>query len=54
MTFPVPLDVVPDIAKEYRFAHGDRMAVQVYTFPESHRDSVVVDPDGNISYLTVR
>ena len=30
------------------------MSIRVFTYPESHRDDVVIDPDGNISYLSVR
>ena len=46
-----PPDLVPDLAKDYRFAHGDRLTIIVLGKPEWRRESLPIDNDGGISYV---
>jgi polysaccharide export outer membrane protein len=54
LSFPIPQDVPPEIASGYRFAHGDRLVISVLGLDDTKRMDVLVDPDGNISYLHLR
>ena len=46
-----PPDVTPDLVKEYRFAHGDRLSIIVRDKPEWRREALPIDNDGSISYV---
>jgi polysaccharide export outer membrane protein len=49
--FPIPVDVQPDICTAYRFSHGDRLVISLLGQPDALRSDILVDPDGNITYL---
>lgn len=54
VTFAMPQDTPPDLVREYRFAHGDRMTVEVFGHTGTKRERVIVDADGYIHYLMLR
>ena len=49
--FPIPPDIQPDVCTAYRFSHGDRLVIGLVGQPDAIRSDILVDPDGNISYL---
>lgn len=50
LVFPVPEDQIPDIAIEYRAAHGDLLTVSDLAHEGSLRENLLVDSDGAITY----
>lgn len=53
VAFEEPRDRPPAIAREYRFAHGDLVRIELFGLPGTRRDAVRVDADGNVHYLAV-
>lgn len=51
VALPPPPDVLPDLAKTYRLGYGDILTIGDLAVPGSHRDQILVGPDGSISYL---
>jgi polysaccharide export outer membrane protein len=48
---PLPPDEPPEIAKVYRLGYGDLLTIDDMSVPGTHREQVLVGPDGTISYL---
>ncbi len=51
IVLPPPPDVPAPITENYRLAHGDLLEISTVGRPDSRRLEVLVDPNGQVSYL---
>ncbi len=51
VVLPPPPDVPAPITEDYRLAHGDLLEISTVGRPDSRRLEVLVDPNGQVSYL---